>query len=332
MRQNAVSEIQNQEKAILAFIIIFLIYIINAIAIFTTHLLANATDMIHEEPNRFGSISNAFTKWIDELDGAYQLVFIIIILVLAYTLWQNDSKFPVKDIVHPIWVILAIIILIIQIEIAFNFIGILSPILAVLNLVIALVLLFIAYYLNRKQINLYEYKNMIYKPNALEYAIIVLAIFLSLPWIFAQFGFYISDFPILGLIFWARQETVQNPEPNYPNAVHIGTHHGTEGFLILIYLFITIVWILPTIKNRQVKQILGLVSGVGFSYGVYNWLEDLLTEQVYKRGWMNFKLPNGTSPNFSSLESMIVWAWIVFSGVVLFFLYIRFRYRTSEKL
>ncbi len=332
MSQNAGSEIQNQEKAILAFITILLIYITNAIAIFTTHLHANASNMLHEEPNRFGSISNAFTKLINELDGAYQLVFIILILVLAYTLMQNDSQFPVKDTVHTVWTILAVITLIVQIEITFNFTGILPPIIAVLNLVIAFALLFTAYYLNRKEFNLHEYKNMIGRPNVLEFFIIVLIIFFSLPWIFAQFGFYISDFPILGLIFWARQETVQEPEPNYPNAVHIGTHHGTEGFLILLYLFITILWILPTVKNSRVKQILGLVSGVGFSYGVYNWLEDFLTEQVYKRGWMNFRLPKGTSPNFSNLESMIVWAWIVFSGVLLFLLYIRFRYRTSETL
>jgi hypothetical protein len=330
MSHNTFSEEKYQEKAILAFIIIFLIYITNAIAIFVTHMFANANDMIHEEPNRFGSILNAFTKWIDELDGAYQLVFIILILVLASSLMPNAYKFSKKDIFYTIWVILAILVLILQIEIAFNFLGILPPITAVLNLVIALVLLFTAYYLHPLKINIKVYKDMISKPHVLEYFIIGGSFFLSLPWIFAQFGFYISDFPILGLIFWARQETVQEPEPNYPNAVHIGTHHGTEGFLILVYLLIAIFWILPAVKNHHVKQVLGLVSGVGLSYGAYNSLEDFLTEQVYKRGWMDFRLPKGTSPNFSNLESMILWGWIVVSGVILYILYIRFRTVASE--
>ncbi|UCG01688.1 MAG: hypothetical protein JSW11_19015 [Candidatus Heimdallarchaeota archaeon] len=310
----------SQQKVILAFFMIIIIYMLNVIAILMTHTFTQANDMVHEPSNHYGSLVNAFNKYLTELDGAYQLIAVITILVIAYTFIQYDEAFPNKGRIQIIWSIGALGVLLLQIEIAFNITGILPPIIAILNFIIALVLLLIAYYLRKTSINYKIYQEMITRPHYLEYSLLGLVIFLSLPWIFAQLGFYISDFPILGIIFWARQSTLQEPEPNYPNAVHIGTHHGTEGFLIIVFLWIATMWILPAIVDDRVRQSLGAITGFGFGYAIYNVVEDFLTEQIYKRGWMDFRLPSGTTPGLN-----LQYLTIVLIGIIIYYFYLRRR-------
>ena len=316
----------SQQKVILAFFLIIVIYILNAIAILMTHTFAQASDMVHEPADHYGSFVNAFNKYLTELDGAYQLVVVILILVIAYTFFQYDEAFPNKGKIQIIWSICALGVLLLQIEIAFNITGILPPIMAILNFIIALVLLLIAYYLQKTSINYKIYKEMITRPHYSEYFLLGVVTFFSLPWIFAQLGFYISDFPILGIIFWARQATLQEPEPKYPNAVHIGTHHGTEGFLIIVFLWIAVMWILPSIVDTRVRQILGAITGFGFGYGIYNAVEDFLTEQVYKRGWMDFRLPSGTTPGLN-----IQYLTIIIIGIIIYYFYLRKRINPSQQ-
>ncbi|MFW9905431.1 MAG: hypothetical protein ACFFFH_13910 [Candidatus Thorarchaeota archaeon] len=322
---NQPEETISQQKVILAFFIIIIIYILNAIAILVTHTFANANDMFHEPSNHYGSFTNAFNKYLTELDGAYQLVVVILILVIAYTFIQYDEAFPNKEKLHIIWSISALGVLLLQIEIAFNITGILPPTIAILNFIIALVLLLIAYYLQKTSINYKIYQEMITRPHYLEYSLLGLVTFFSLPWIFAQLGFYISDFPILGIIFWARQSTLQEQEPKYPNAVHIGTHHGTEGFLIIVFLWITTLWILPVILDNRVRQSLGVITGFGFGYAIYNAAEDFLTEQIYKRGWMDFRLPSGTTPGLN-----LQYLTILIIGIIIYYFYLRKRIDPSQ--
>ena len=322
---NHPEERTSQQKVILAFFIIILIFILNVIAILLTHTFANANDMVHEPSNHYGSLVNAFNKYLTELDGAYQLVTVIIILVIAYTFIQYDEAFPNKGKIQIAWLIAVIGVLLLQIEIAFNLTGILPPILGILNFIFALILLLIAYYLQKTSMNYKIYQEMITSPHYLEYSLLGLVTFLSLPWIFAQLGFYISDFPILGIIFWARQSTLQEPEPKYPNAVHIGTHHGTEGFLVIVFLWIAVMWILPAIVDHRVRQTLGAITGFGFGHAIYNAVEDFLTEQIYKRGWMDFRLPSGTTPGLN-LQYVI----ILIIGIIIYFFYLRKRINPSQ--
>jgi hypothetical protein len=317
----------SQQKVILAFFLIIIIYILNAIAILMTHTFAQATDMVHEPSNHYGSFTNAFNKYLTELDGAYQLVAVILILVIAYTFIQYDKAFPNKGKIQIIWSIGTLGVLLLQIEIAFNITGILPPIIAIFNFIMALVLLLIAYYLQKTSINYKIYQEMITRPHYLEYFLLGLVTFLSLPWIFAQLGFYISDFPVLGVIFWARQSTLQEPEPKYPNAVHIGTHHGTEGFLIIVFLWIATMWILPAIVDNRVRQSLGAITGFGFGYGIYNAVEDFLTEQIYKRGWMDFRLPSGTTPGLN-----LQYLTILIIGTIIYYFYLRKRINPNQHI
>jgi hypothetical protein len=158
-----------------------------------------------------------------------------------------------------------------------------------------------------------------------EYIFLGLILFLALPWIFAQIGLYISDFPLLNLIFWARQSTLQEPELLYPNAVHIGTHHGFEGILIIIFMWLTTLLILPLISSLKIRKFFGFFTGIGFAYGFYNAFEDFLTEQIYKRGLVDFRLPNGTTPGLN-LQTFVI---LIF-GTLIYFLYIKRRALETE--
>ena len=51
---------------------------------------------------------------------------------------------------------------------------------------------------------------------------------LSIPWLFANLGYYAGDVPGLRRLFMSEQIV---PEPGYPHlrAVHLGNHEGIDG-------------------------------------------------------------------------------------------------------
>jgi uncharacterized membrane protein len=84
-------------------------------------------------------------------------------------------------------------------------------------------------------------------------------------------------------IFLGRQPF---PEGGTLAAVHLGQHHGWDGFafvtigLLLLYL----AWDRKRLAKVPARM---LVAGGGafiIGFGMLAWMEDLLNEQVYKRG------------------------------------------------
>jgi len=108
---------------------------------------------------------------------------------------------------------------------------------------------------------------------------IIIFCFFSLPWILCKVGIYISDVPLLNLIFLGQQSYEGHP------SVHLGDHHGFGG-----WYFVTIVWVLvytrliDKIQKPQVKKF--IIFGLSFLYyyGMIQVLEDGFNEQLAKRG------------------------------------------------
>ena len=110
----------------------------------------------------------------------------------------------------------------------------------------------------------------------------IVILFFSLPWILALFGVFISDVPVLNLIFLGRQPYGSKLLPS----VHLGTHHGTWAYqfgiiAILFTKFLDSKYYLKDVRARSI-----IAGGIVFlaGYAVINGLEDGFNEQVMKRG------------------------------------------------
>jgi hypothetical protein len=115
----------------------------------------------------------------------------------------------------------------------------------------------------------------------------------SVPWLFAAFGSYVSDAPLLGSVYRAHQ-----PTPGEPGlaSVHLGLHEGLAGTqmaLTALLLSRTLPWLgsRPWLR-ATVSAYLGLL----FCYGAIVSLNDGWNEQLVKRGTVDFQLPYLLTP------------------------------------
>ena len=130
--------------------------------------------------------------------------------------------------------------------------------------------------------------------------IITLALF-ALPWIWAELGFYITDAPVLGRIFWAKQMAPSyGGEPSL-HAVHLGRHHGMDGVLLAISALI-LSRVPRELPSRRQMLGLGAYLSLMLVYGLANALQDFWTEQLVKRGTVSVTIP-------SLIRPAVSWAW-----------------------
>jgi hypothetical protein len=123
----------------------------------------------------------------------------------------------------------------------------------------------------------------------------------SLPWVFAELGFYVSDAPILGRIFLAKEIAPSaGGEPSL-RAVHLGSHHGMDGVLLAISALV--LFRVPRRLGSRPREI-GLTGYLALMlvYGLANALQDFWTEQLVKRGALSLTIPSMIRPSAS-------WGW-----------------------
>jgi hypothetical protein len=95
------------------------------------------------------------------------------------------------------------------------------------------------------------------------------------------------------------------PEPGNPHlrAVHLGNHEGIDGVLLAI----TAVVLMRTLRAmaRSVRRtVLAAYLSLLLVYGLGVALADGWHEQIVKRGWTAWRVPNALHPSAS-------WAWLV---------------------
>ncbi|MFX1450588.1 MAG: hypothetical protein ACFFCM_07085 [Promethearchaeota archaeon] len=142
--------------------------------------------------------------------------------------------------------------------------------------------------------------------------VLSVAFFFALPWLFAIHGIFISDISGLNLIFLGGQPGILGTNPFdyiYPS-VHLGLHHGTDGYLHISYAIIFSILIFK-MKNPVIRNI--SIFGMGFlaSYGLIAYLEDFFHEQIIKRGfippiWHVIKLLYDFSIYFGLIFALII--------------------------
>jgi hypothetical protein len=139
--------------------------------------------------------------------------------------------------------------------------------------------------------------------------LVTILTFLALPWIAADLGFYLDDVPVLGSIFLTGKIVDGHP------AVHHGHHHGMDGALLVVAALATIA-ILRHARSPTIRTVVATYLGLQIAYGLANVANDAWLEQVVKRGWTDFEIPNVLRPGFTVAWLGIVIAAAVFSVLV----------------
>jgi hypothetical protein len=144
-----------------------------------------------------------------------------------------------------------------------------------------------------------------------------LALFLAAPYIAAELGFFLDGVPVLGSIFLTG---AIRPEPGagYSHAaVHHGHHHGMDGFLLLITALL-LSRLIGGIRQPMLRGLTAFYLSLMIVYGATNQVQDLWTEQIVKRGWTNWDIPNVLHPAASG-----AWAAMVAVAVLFYFAFFR---------
>jgi hypothetical protein len=133
-------------------------------------------------------------------------------------------------------------------------------------------------------------------------------VLLSIPWFAADLGFYLDGVPVLDRLFQTRHYAHQLAgAPASLPAVHHGHHHGVDG-LLLAMTALLLSRALTRVKAGGLRTVFSLYLALMLCYGVANIANDFWLEQVVKRGWTNWRIPNVLEPRATAAWGIIVLA------------------------
>jgi hypothetical protein len=138
------------------------------------------------------------------------------------------------------------------------------------------------------------------------------ALFWAVPYIAAELGFFLDGVPLLG---WFFQTGRLRPEPGggYMHAaVHHGHHHGLDGFLLAVTALL-LSRLLGGIRRHGLRTATAAYLSVMLVYGLANMANDLWAEQVVKRDWTSWQIPDVLFPSPS-----VAWALILGCAAVVY--------------
>jgi hypothetical protein len=131
-------------------------------------------------------------------------------------------------------------------------------------------------------------------------ALAVPLVLLASPWFAADLGFFLDGVPLLGRIFQTGHYRHRVAGlPPFPPAVHHGHHHGMDGLLLVLSALLL---------SRVVAGVRALAAYLSLMlcYGIGNIANDAWIEQVLKRGWTTWQIPNVLEPKASAAWGVIV--------------------------
>ena len=146
-----------------------------------------------------------------------------------------------------------------------------------------------------------------------------ISLFFAAPYIAAELGFFLDGVPVLGSIFITG---AIRPEPGagYSHAaVHHGHHHGLDGFLLTATALL-LSRLVGSIRRPILRTITAVYLALLLVYGLTNQAQDLWTEQIVKRGWTSWDIPDVLQPSASA-----AWAAMIACGLLIFALFLRPR-------
>ena len=140
------------------------------------------------------------------------------------------------------------------------------------------------------------------------------SLFFAAPYIAAELGFFLDGVPVLGSLFITG---AIRPEPGagYSHAaVHHGHHHGMDGFLLAATALL-LSRLVGGIRRPVLRALTAVYLALMLVYGLTNQVQDLWTEQIVKRGWTNWDIPNVLHPSLSAAwGAMVVCALLIYAA------------------
>jgi hypothetical protein len=124
-------------------------------------------------------------------------------------------------------------------------------------------------------------------------AVAILAV-LGLPWLAAEAGLH------FGAGVFLTDKVYEGHA-----AVHLGHHHGTDG--ILLATSALLLWRAPdAIRRPRLALALRVYLSLLLAYGLVNAANDFWLEQVVKRGWASWQVPDALHPSLEPVWLVIV--------------------------
>ena len=138
---------------------------------------------------------------------------------------------------------------------------------------------------------------------------------LAIPWLAADLGFYSNGIPLIGRLFMSGQVVPEQPgSSTLGPAVHHGNHHGLEG-LLLVLTALLLSRRLGDVRAALLRNALAAYLALMFCYGIGNIANDAWLEQVVKRGWTTWEIPNVLQPRATVAWGLIVVAALIIWGL-----------------
>lgn len=147
------------------------------------------------------------------------------------------------------------------------------------------------------------------------------SLFFAAPYIAAELGFFLDGVPVLGWIFQTGKITPEPGSGDLHAAVHHGHHHGMDGFLLAATALL-LSRQLGGIRRPVQRTLTAAYLSLMLVYGLTNQAQDLWTEQIVKRGWTSWEIPNVLHPAPSA-----AWAAMVVVAAVFYFAFFSPRSR-----
>ena len=145
-----------------------------------------------------------------------------------------------------------------------------------------------------------------------------IALFFAAPYIAAELGFFLDGVPVLGWFFQTSRLRPETPGSSLVHAaVHHGHHHGLDGFLLTVTALL-LSRLLGGIRRRRLRTLTAAYLSLMLVYGLTNMANDLWSEQVVKRSWTTWQIPDVLSPTLSG-----AWAAMIACAVVVYYAFWR---------
>jgi hypothetical protein len=135
---------------------------------------------------------------------------------------------------------------------------------------------------------------------------------LAVPWFLADLGLSLNGVPVLGSIWQTGELRVQPGVVGLHPAVHHGHHHGMDG-LLLVWTSLLVSRTLPAVRGRIVRRLAAAFLSLMLAYGIGEIANDFWVEQVVKRGWTDWEIPDVTVPSIS-----VGWLLIVIGAAAVY--------------
>jgi hypothetical protein len=137
-------------------------------------------------------------------------------------------------------------------------------------------------------------------------------LFWATPYIAAELGFHLDGVPLFGWIFQTGKIAPEPGSGNLHATVHYGHHHGLDGLLLCVTALV-LSRLLGGIRRMGLRTLTAAILSLMLVYALTNMVNDLWIEQVVKRGWTSWEVPDVLFPKVSfAWGAMLVAAALVY--------------------